>query len=163
MDTAADNEALLAALGEQLHAADRPLEVVVIGSALTALEPLPGVFRSARAAVARDFGLDENWLTAGATQLLPGGLPPGFRTRAVSRQYGPGLTVHSAGRPDQIHLALFALADQGGARHEAALRALNPEPAELFAAARWAMTQDPAPEFRDVLFEALQYLGVDEA
>lgn len=144
-------DVLLGALGEQLEARGIPLEIVVIGgSALTALgfvqratrdvdmlaiadngklrlaEPLPEALLSARAAVARDFSLDEAWLNAGPTELLKWGLPDGFMTRVVTRRYGPALTVDFAGRVDQIHFKLFAMVDQGGGRHEADLRALKP-------------------------------------
>lgn len=181
-------DVLLGALGEQVNALGGRLEIVVIGgSALTALglvrratrdvdllaiaergtlriaEPLPKVLLSARAAVARDFGLDENWLNAGPTDLIKWGLPHGFMTRVVTRPYGPALTVHFAGRLDQVHFKLFALVDQGGGRHETDLRALEPTPEELTAAARWSLTQDPSPGYKVVLAEALQYLGVSDA
>jgi hypothetical protein len=181
-------DVLLNALGEQLEAHGVPLELVVIGgSALTALgfiqratrdvdllaiahkgelqlaEPLPAPLLSARAAVARDFGLDEAWLNAGPTELLKWGLPDGFMARVVTRAYGIALTVHFAGRIDQVHFKLFALVDQGGGRHEADLRALRPTPEELIAAARWSVTPDPSAGYRSVLAEALRYLGVDDA
>lgn len=181
-------DVLLGALGEQLAVLGDRIEMVVIGgSALTALglvpratrdvdllaiavkgelrlaEPLPDALLSARAAVARDFGLDENWLNAGPTDLVKWGLPNGFMTRVVTRPYGPALIVHFAGRIDQIHFKLFAMVDQGGGRHETDLRALDPSTAELIAAARWSITQDPSPGYRAVLVEALRYLGVDDA
>jgi hypothetical protein len=181
-------DGLLGALGEQLAALDGHIEMVVIGgSALTALglvqratrdvdllaiavkgelrlaEPLPDALLSARAAVARDFDLDENWLNAGPTNLIKWGLPNGFMTRVVTRLYGPALVVHFAGRIDQIHFKLFAMVDQGGGRHETDLRALGPTAAELTTAARWSITQDPSPGYRTVLVEALRYLGVDDA
>jgi hypothetical protein len=181
-------DVLLGALGEQLEARGVPLEIVVIGgSALTALgfvrratkdvdllaiadkgqlklaEPLPEALLSARAAVARDFGLDETWLNAGPTELLKWGLPDGFMARVVTRRYGLALAVHFAGRVDQVHFKLFAMVDQGGGRHEADLRALGPTPAELVAAARWSLTQDPSPGYRSVLIEAMRYLGVGDA
>lgn len=118
---------------------------------------------SARVAVARDFDLDENWLNAGPTDLIKWGLPHGFMARVVTRQYGPALVAHFAGRLDQIHFKLFAMVDQGGGRHETDLRALDPTVAELIAAARWSITQDPSPGYRSVLVEALRYLGVDDA
>lgn len=181
-------DVLLSALEEQLGALDHHVEIVVIGgSALTALglvrratrdvdllaianrgqlhlaEPLPNELRAARAAVARDFGLDENWLNAGPTDLIKWGLPDGFMTRVVTRPYGPALVVHFAGRLDHIHFKLFALVDQGGGRHETDLRALDPTHEELLAAARWSITQDPSPGYRTVLVDALRYLGVNDA
>jgi hypothetical protein len=179
---------LFGALAEQLQALGCHLEIVVIGgSALTALglvrratrdvdllaiaengelrlaEPLPEALLAARAAVAADFGLAEDWLNAGPTDLLRWGLPEGFMSRVVTRSYGTGLIVHFASRLDQIHFKLFAMVDQGGGRHEADLRALNPTQSELVAAARWSVTQDPSPGYRSVLVDALRVLGVDDA
>ena len=179
---------LLGVLADQLQALDSRVEIVVIGgSALTALglvrratrdvdllaiaengelrlaEPLPPALLTARAAVAADFGLAENWLNAGPTDLLKWGLPEGFMSRVVTRSYGTALVVHFASRFDQIHFKLFAMVDQGGGRHEADLRALNPAQGELTAAARWSVTQDPSPGYRSVLVDALRALGVDDA
>jgi len=179
---------LLGALADQLQMLGALLEIVVIGgSALTALglvkratrdvdllaiadngelrlaEPLPQALLAARAAVAADFGLAENWLNAGPTDLLKWGLPEAFMSRVITRSYGTALIVHFAGRFDQIHFKLFAMVDQGGGRHEADLRALNPTQDELTAAARWSITQDPSPGYRTVLVGALRVLGVDDA
>ena len=181
-------DVILAALAEQLPSLDAQQEIVVIGgSALTALglvkratrdvdllaiaedgelhpaEPLPEALRTARDRVARDFDLAENWLNGGPTDLLTWGLPLGFMTRVVTRHYGHALTVHFAGRVDQIHFKLFAMVDQAGGRHEADLRALQPSKDELIAAARWSVTQDPSPGYRMVLMDALSALGVEDA
>ncbi len=181
-------DVILGALAEQLRSLGARQEIVVIGgSALTALglvrratrdvdllaiaengelhpaEPLPDALRTARDRVARDFDLDENWLNSGPTDLLEWGLPLGFMTRVMTRHYGQALTVHFAGRVDQIHFKLFAMVDQAGGRHEADLRALHPSKDELIAAARWSMTQDPSPGYRMVLVDALSALGVEDA
>ena len=181
-------DVILAALAEQLRSLDAQQEIIVIGgSALTALglvkratrdvdllaiaedgelhpaEPLPEALRTARERVARDFDLAENWLNGGPTDLLTWGLPAGFMTRVVTRHYGHALTVHFAGRVDQIHFKLFAMVDQAGGRHEADLRALQPSKDELIAAARWSVTQDPSPGYRMVLMDALSALGVEDA
>jgi hypothetical protein len=178
---------LLGALAEQMQMLGALVEIVVIGgSALTALglvkratrdvdvlaiaengelrvaEPLPQALLAARAAVAADFGLAGNWLNAGPADLLKWGLPEAFMSRMVTRSYGTALIVHFAGRFDQIHFKLFAMVDQGGGRHEADLRALNPTQDEL-TAARWSITQDPSPGYRTVLVDALRVLGVDDA
>lgn len=179
---------LLSSLADQLQAIGSHVEIVVIGgSALTALglvrratrdvgllaiaengelrlaEPLPQALLAARAAVAADFGLAENWLNAGPTDLLKWGLPEGFMSRVVIRPYGTALIVDFASRFDQIHFKLFAMVDQGGGRHEADLRALDPTQDELTAAARWSITQDPSPGYKSVLVEALRVLGVEDA
>jgi hypothetical protein len=126
-------------------------------------EPLPEALLAARAAVAADFGLAEDWLNAGPTDLLKWGLPEAFMSRVVTRSYGRTLVVDFASRLDQIHFKLFAMVDQGGGRHEADLRALRPTQGELTAAARWSITQDPSPGYRSVLVDALHALGVDDA
>ncbi|HEY7265642.1 MAG TPA: hypothetical protein VH589_29675 [Trebonia sp.] len=179
---------LLGALADQLQAIGSHVEIVVIGgSALTALglvrratrdvdllaiaengelrlaEPLPQALLVARATVAADFGLAEDWLNAGPTDLLKWGLPKAFMSRVVTRYYRTALVVHFASRFDQIHFKLFAMVDQGGGRHETDLRALNPTQSELTAAARWSITQDPSPGYRSVLMDALRALGVDDA
>ena len=129
---------------------------------LHSAEPLPAMLRVARDRVTRDFGLDENWLNAGPTDLLEWGLPAGFWARTVARRYGDALVVHFAGRLDQVHFKLYATVDQAGGRHEADLRALQPSREELIAAARWSVTQDPSPGDRAVLTEALLALGVED-
>jgi hypothetical protein len=179
---------IFGALAEQLRSLGDQYEIAVIGgSALTALglvkrttkdvellaiaengelrsaEPLPDTLRVARDRVARDFDLDEKWLNGGPTSLLLWGLPSGFLNRLSTRRYGQSLTVHFAGRIDQIHFKLYAMVDQGGGRHEADLRAIDPSRDELITAARWTMTQDPSPGYRMVLGEALSFLGVEDA
>jgi hypothetical protein len=184
-------DVLLGALGEQLASLRARLEIVVIGgSALTALglvrrttrdvdllaiaaegtlhravpcRAAPGTTADSKGTRRRDFGLDENWLNAGPTDLLKWGLPEGFMARVVTRPYGSALVVHFAGRVDQVHFKLFAMVDQGGGRHEADLRALKPTENELVAAAQWSLTQDPSPGYKMVLADALRFLGVDDA
>jgi hypothetical protein len=145
--------------------ATRDVDLLAIANAgeLRLAEPLPQALLAARAAVAADFGLDENWLNPGPTDLLKWGLPEEFMSRVVTRSYGSALVVHFAGRFDQIHFKLFAMVDQGGGRHETDLRALNPTRGELVVAARWSITQDPSPGYRSVLQDALHVLGVNDA
>ncbi len=188
MDISADAlDPILSALGEQLQALGAGVELVVVGgSALLALgfvtrttkdvdivafaeqgalhpaKPFPQPLEEAKERVRRDFGLEEKWLNPGPTDLLQFGLPEGFWDRLTTRRYGDGLTVHFAGRLDQIHFKLYAMADQGPGRHEADLRALNPIREELVAAARWARTHDPSPGFLMVLEPALRHLGVED-
>lgn len=66
--------------------------------------PLPPALAAAGERVARDFGLPSGWLNAGPTDMLRWGLPEGFMSRVVTRVYGLALTIHFAGRLDQIHL-----------------------------------------------------------
>lgn len=151
-------------LEEQLRDLGKQQEIVVIGgSALTALNLVRRATRDVDLVAIAEGG-----------QLLPASplpdalreardrVPEGFMSRTVTRRYGDALTVHFAGRFDQIHFKLFAMVDQAGGRHEADLRALHPGKPELIAAARWSMTQDPSPGYRMVLGEALNALGVDD-
>jgi hypothetical protein len=178
----------LGAVSEHLERASRHYELVAVGgSALLALglitrptkdvdivafvdggvlqtaDPLPPELVAARDRVARDFGLAEDWINAGPTGLLDLGLPDGFLGRVETRSFGDGLTVHFASRLDQIHFKLYALVDQGAGRHEQDLRALEATTEELLQAARWTRTHDPSAGFREMLVEALRYLGVEHA
>lgn len=178
----------LSALGEQLAELGAHYELVVVGgSALLALglvsrptkdvdvvalreadslrpgAPLPEPLRVARDRVARDFELPEDWLNDGPAALLDFGLPEGFLARAERRDHGHALTVWYASRFDQIHFKLYATVDQGAGKHEADLRALDPTPEELLAAARWTRTHDPSEGYRTVLVQVLAAFGVEDA
>ncbi len=177
---------LLWALGEQVHVRGEHYRIAVVGgSALLALgliaratrdvdvvalvagrelvpaQPLPGALLDAARVVARDFGLDENWLNPGPSSLLQLGLPPGFYDRAQWRDYGPGLEVAFASRLDQIHLKLYATVDQGAGKHLSDLEALKPSSQELLDAGAWSETHDPSEGYRTVLSQVLAHLGVD--
>lgn len=177
-------DVLLHALAEQLSAESVRYELVVIGGTalqmlgfierptrdvdvlafrtegrLVPADPIPEPLARAATRVARDFGLADDWLNPGPADLARFGLPDGFETRT----YGPGLTVHFAGRLDQIHLKPYAMVDQGAGRHEVDLRALEPERDELLLAARWTRTHDPSEGFREMLLAALRHLGVQDA
>ena len=189
IDSAAATDRLLRALSEQLALAGHEYDLIVIGgSALLALElvsrstqdvdvvaltgseglaealPLPKPLADARALVARDFNLPEDWLnSAAAADMLRLGLPQGFAERLTRRVYGPSLTVRYASRLDQIHFKLHATVDRGGGKHFSDLRALEPSQAELLAAARWARTHDPSEGFLSVLTDVLAYFKVEDA
>lgn len=154
----------LLALGA-IDRATRDVDVVAlrVGEKLETAKPLPPALLAARGRVARDFGLDENWLNPGPTDLLDFGLPEGFLDRLVRKDYGGGLTANFASRLDQIHFKLYALVDRGPGKHEADLRALEPTEEELLVAARWACTHDPSENFQQMLRQALRHLGVGDA
>lgn len=143
----------------------RDVDVVALrrGTELVDPDPLPPILLEARDRVAEDFDLPQEWLNTAPASLLDLGLPNGFAERLEQRAYGPALTVSLASRVDQIHFKLYALADQAaGSKHDLDLRALEPTRDELLAAARWAITHDPSPGFRQVLLRALAYLGVED-
>jgi hypothetical protein len=125
-------------------------------------KPFPQPLEEAKERVKRDFGLKEDWLNPGPTDLLQFGLPDGFWNRLTTRSYGEALTVHFAGRLDQIHFKLYAMTDLGPGRHEADLRVLRPSREEIIAAAKWARTHDPSPGFLMVIRSALRHLGVED-
>jgi hypothetical protein len=188
MSMGRDNlDEVLQALGQVLQARGLAYEIVVVGGSsllllgfitrptrdLDALalvvdgeyvsaRPLPEPFTQAIASVGRAFGLSEEWLNPGPTDILRFGLPEGFQNRVDTRRYG-SLTVVLAGRLDQICLKLYATVDQGmKSKHAADLIALLPSDDELLAAARWSQTQDPSEGFKQSLAHTLAALGVEE-
>ena len=178
---------VLSALNDQLAVASTRAHLVVIGGSgllaigavsrttrdvdvvaleedgvLVSAEPLPAAIREAAATVARDLGLQPNWLNAGPTSLLIHGLPHGFAERLARREFGPALRVSFASRVDQIFLKLYAAADRREPRDFTDLRALEPSPVELRDAARWARTHNMPGPFDDAIARALQDLGVQD-
>jgi hypothetical protein len=148
---------------ELISRATRDVDVLAIveaGQLLTA-EPLPDALRDAAQTVARDFGLQSDWLNPGPTTLLDLGLPEDFHERAELRTYGSGLDVLFASRFDQIHFKLYATVDQGAGKHLSDLRALAPTEQELLDAAAWSRTQDPSEGYLAVLQGVLAHLGVN--
>jgi hypothetical protein len=189
LDSAAFTDRVLSALGEQLSLTGHRYDLIVIGgSALLALGlvtrptqdvdvvairgdsglvealPLPDPLTRARARVARDFDLPNDWLnSAAAVDMLRLGLPTGFAGRLTCRDYGPALSVCFASRYDQIHFKLHATADRGGGKHLLDLKALQPTAEELIAAACWTRTHDPSEGFRSVLTDVLAYFNIEDA
>jgi hypothetical protein len=132
---------------------------------LVSPDPLPPFLLQASAQVARDLGLNENWLNNGPSRndggLFQLGLPAGFTGRLTERDFGPRLVIYFIGRLDQIHFKLYAVADQRSDTHLADLRALKPTDNELITAARWTMTHDVSEGFRMVLIELLTQMGYE--
>jgi hypothetical protein len=130
-------------------------------------DPLPPLLLEASAQVARDLGLNENWLNNEPSRndggLFQLGLPHGFAGRLTRRIFGSRLTIYYIGRLDQIHFKLYAAADQRDDTDIADLRALKPTATELADAARWAMTHDVSEGFRMVLIELLNQMGYESA
>lgn len=180
-------DAVLGALGEQLGAVGEHAHLVVIGGSgpmaigavaratrdvdvvalekdgvLVSAEPLPQPVVAAAVLVARDLGLQPNWLNAGPTGLLVRGLPTGFSERLVRRDYGSALRISFASRIDQIFFKLYAAADRREPRDFADLRQLDPTAAQLRDGARWARTHNMPGPFDDALARALGDLGVED-
>jgi len=148
---------------------DRPtkdLDVVALAGAepWSRAAPLPAPLLEAVKDVALALELETDWLNPGPTDLLELGLPTGFAERTTSEHFG-ALTVRYAAREDQLTFKLYAAADHwpDEGKHLQDLRALTPTPEELRAAARWCMSHDPSPGFRDMLLQpTLEAFGVPE-
>ncbi len=179
-------EQALSLLGSLMVARKRPSHHLVIcgGSALIALQLVPrttkdidvlatvrdGYLRCARPfpdwlredaeAVQAELKLPREWLNDGPADedLFRLGLPQGVEKRLVSIIFGPLLTASFISRYDQIHLKLYAAADQGG-RHFEDLKKLFPTEKELRAAMDWVFTQDDSPAFHQLVGEVLDALG----
>jgi hypothetical protein len=127
--------------------------------------PLPGFLLNAAEKVARDLGLEENWLNNGPSSDAGGlfqlGLPEGIENRLDERRHGTRLTVYFVGRFDQIHFKLYAAADRSEGVHLDDLLSLKPTHIELEAAARWAMTHDVSLAFRMILQQLLREIGYE--
>ncbi|MCC6929821.1 MAG: hypothetical protein IT359_12645 [Gemmatimonadaceae bacterium] len=124
--------------------------------------PLPEPLLRAAQNVARDMGLDADWLNSGPALQWRAGLPPGLDARIEWQRYG-GLWVGIVARYDLVFFKLFAAADSEGASsvHYQDLLALAPTPAELADAAVWVSTQDAAPEFAQILREVVAQVTRD--
>jgi hypothetical protein len=80
----------------------------------------------------------------------------------VTQKYD-ALTVHFAGRLDQICFKLYAAVDQGStSKHFADLNRLKPTHKELLIARNWCLIQDVSSEFSMMLAQALSALGVED-
>lgn len=143
---------------------DLDLIAEVVDGVYVKLEELPPVLAESRDAVAAHLGLDPDWLNNAPSDVMDHGLPDGFARRSIIEKYG-SLTLHLAGRFDQICLKLHAAADRGDpeGKHAHDLRALSPTGDELVQAARWAQTHDPSEGFRSVLALVLTDFGVENA
>ncbi len=124
--------------------------------------PIPEPLASAARIVARDLGLDPEWLNAGPALQWRVGLPAGLDQRVQWRRYS-ALWVGVVGRYDLIFFKLFAAADAAGPQsvHYQDLLALRPSEAELDAAAAWVRTQDASPEFADILNRVVNHVRQD--
>lgn len=138
---------------------DVDLVALVENDDFVSAKHLPPPLLEAIAEVGLALNLGKNWINAGPSDLLTMGLPEGFVDRMHTQQYG-GLTLHLAGRFDQICFKLYASVDQGpGSKHFADLKMLHPTHAELKSAAKWCQTQDVSESFAEDLSEVLHTFG----
>lgn len=139
---------------------DLDLVAVMEENRLISAKPLPEGLVKEIEAVGAALEIGEYWINGGPTSLLESGLPDGFGERLVIRRYD-GLTVHFAGRLDQVCFKLYAAVDQGpDSKHFADLKRLEPLHQELLIAKKWCLTQDVSQEFSTTLDQALNALGV---
>jgi hypothetical protein len=109
--------------------------------------PLPNPLVQAIQDIAEALNLRKDWVNTGPSDLFTAGLPEGFRGRMDIRRYG-GLTIHLAGRFDQICFKLYASVDHGhNSKHFGDLKSLQPTEAELEEAKRWCITHDVSEGF----------------
>jgi hypothetical protein len=123
-------------------------------------EPLPEPLASAVRRVARDFGLEEDWLnTDVAKQWHPGaGMPPRLAEDIEWHHFG-ALHVGVPGREAMIMLKLFATADLGPRSvHAQDLLRLRPTDDELDRARDWVATQDASEGFHAGLDEITNHV-----
>ena len=140
---------------------DLDLVALMEAGRLISAKPLPQGLLKEIMEVGTALELGEYWVNGGPTTLLESGLPEGFKGRLVVRNYD-GLTIHFAGRLDQICFKLYAAVDQGPtSKHFADLKRLEPTHNELLTAKTWCLTQDVSLEFSVMLAQALSALGVD--
>lgn len=158
----------LLALGMVQRQTTRDVDVLALledGQALTA-KPLPAYLIAAANRVQKEMGLMDDWFNTGPSDdsFFRFGLPEGLVSRLTPREYGPSLTISYLGRFDQIHLKLYAAADQGPgpSRHSADLHDLDPSAEELTQAAQWCRLHDDSEGFRFLLQATLTELGHDD-
>ena len=112
-------------------------------------EPLPEYLLNAAAKVGTSLNLPAGWLNNGPAIQFRLGLPDGFTERLHGVEIGEKLAVYYIDRIDQIFFKTFASADRGG-YHVSDLQRLSPTEEELESAAKWTLTQDVSPEFREI-------------
>jgi hypothetical protein len=148
----------------------RDVDVVALvdrNEQLISPDPMPAELLRLANLLCEQLELPDNWLNNGPSRnpggLFQTGLPEGFGSRLMRRDYGRDLAVFFAARIDLIYFKVFAAVDQGYGRHTDDLLEMKPTDPEMAAAARWAITHDPSPGFRIMLVSMLQQLGFNHA
>lgn len=124
-------------------------------------EPLPIALIEEVKVVAQNYGLPEDWINCGPSDLFRMGLPLGFKERLSKVVIGECLIVYFISRLDQVYFKLYAAVDRGG-YHIDDLLTLNPTNEELIDAARWSMTHDVSEGYKMMLKQLLKALGFDD-
>jgi len=126
-------------------------------------DPMPEPLARAARTVARDLGLEDDWLNIGPALQWRSGLPGGLEGRVHWRQYGPALRVGLVDRYDLIFFKLYAAVDSTGPQsvHYQDLLALQPTSDELDRGRDWVALQDASPEFQRVLEVVVNHVGTD--
>jgi hypothetical protein len=126
---------------------DLDLVALINKSEFISANPLPKPLIQAIEEVAITYNLRKDWINTGPADLLTLGLPIGFKNRMSTIDY-EGLTIHLAGRFDQICFKLYATVDQGPkSKHYIDLKHLKPNKAELEEAKKWCITHDISRAF----------------
>ncbi len=125
------------------------------------LKPLPFFAEKIIQEIASTLKLPSDWLNSRAFPLTKD-LPEGFQKRLIRKEYGKNLTVYLLGRKDQIFFKLYATIDQGPGKHFDDLMELNPTKEELYEASLWCMRQDTSIEFKNVLKDFLEKIGLND-
>jgi hypothetical protein len=147
---------------DQIDRTTKDLDLVALIEAnrFISADPLPQELAQAVSEVGLALDLGKDWLNAGPASLLEMGLPDGFATRMQTRNYA-GLTIHLAGRLDQICFKLYAAVDQGPhSKHFADLKHLEPSEDDLQVAKCWCVTHDVSDAFESELKSLLTAIGV---
>ncbi|MFO7893927.1 MAG: hypothetical protein R6U63_09340 [Longimicrobiales bacterium] len=125
-------------------------------------EPFPPALRHAIRTVARDLGLDEDWMNTDVGKQWSQGLPPETAEELTWERFGDGLDVGLVGRQTLIALKLFAAVDRGaGSVHAQDLVALDPTDHDLARAREWVLTQDAAPAWPDLVDRAIDRINAN--
>lgn len=125
---------------------------------------LPESFRLTVATVARDLGLDEDWLNMGPKDVLKVyGPPEGMLERLERREFGPSLTAYFVSRLDQIHFKVLAAADPKAQPHhlEDLAQYIKPSEEEVRAAVKWLTDRKTSSWFRGRMRHVAEVLGYD--
>ena len=133
---------------------DLDLVALVDKGEFISANPLPPPLAQAAFEIGDARNLGEHWFNSGPADLLRLGLPDGFKNRMETSVY-KGLTVHLAGRFDQICFKLYAGVEGPRSKHFADLKILKPNEKELEEATKWCLTQDGSQEFIFELTAAL--------